>query len=322
MISKRWLTYESRHLPVLGEAEMTQKPFFSIVLPTYNRLYSLKEIFLPSLERQKLSDYELIVVDDASTDSTEAYFNSEEFKKDFPNVSGNTSYLRNSNNKGAPGSRNVGANAATGEWIYIVEDDVQIDDKEFLTKAREIIQNQPKDVAVVSPKRMEGVLSGYYNNPGHSFVRLGVLSGEVYIDPKQEYSGFVENTHASSFIRRDVFLNHQEDEKLFFGNTFRDESDVYIRIRKSGFRIWYAADKIQTVHRNDLAKSGGQKKVNNLSLVRQEMMVIKNHYLYLKKNYSLAPIRILFFILVRLVKHLSRVPGLQFLKTGMSLIRL
>ena len=35
-------------------------PYLSIILPTYNRLYSLKSIFLPSLEKQTYKDYELI----------------------------------------------------------------------------------------------------------------------------------------------------------------------------------------------------------------------------------------------------------------------
>jgi glycosyltransferase involved in cell wall biosynthesis len=41
-----------------------EKKYLSIILPTYNRLYSIKEIFLPSLEKQTFLDYELVVVDD------------------------------------------------------------------------------------------------------------------------------------------------------------------------------------------------------------------------------------------------------------------
>jgi glycosyltransferase involved in cell wall biosynthesis len=40
------------------------KKYLSIVLPTYNRLYSIQEIFLPCLEKQVFLDYELIVIDD------------------------------------------------------------------------------------------------------------------------------------------------------------------------------------------------------------------------------------------------------------------
>lgn len=298
------------------------KPFFSIVLPTYNRCYSVKQIFLPSLEKQSWQNYELIIVDDASTDETKPYINSAQFSKDFPSVASRTKYIRNYTNRGAPGSRNVGAESATADWIYIVEDDIQIDSDSYMIQAKEICEKQPPTTAVVSPKRMEGVLTGYYHNPKNSFARLGLLSGEVYIDPQQEYSGFVPSTHASSFIRREVFLKHKEDDVNFFGNTFRDESDLYIRITRDGYKIWYCADKLKTLHRNDIAKSGGQKKVNNLGLLNQELMLQRNHYLYLKKHYSLAELRILVFALVRLLKILARITKIDAVKDILAWVRI
>lgn len=298
------------------------KPFFSIVLPTYNRLYSMRQIFLPSLERQNFTDYELIVVDDASTDETREYMTTGELQREFPQVAKRTVYIRNDKNRGAPGSRNVGALKAVGEWTYIVEDDVQIDDPQYLSRAAEICCSRADSVAVVSPKRAESIDVGYYHNPPRSFARIGVLSGEVYLDPRQEYSGFVPNTHASSFIRREIFLKNLEDEATFFGNTFRDESDVYIRIVRAGNRIWYCADELKTVHRNDLAKSGGQKKVNSLGLLRQELMVERNHYLYLRKHYQLAELRIIFFAFVRMMKIIARLTRLRLLKDVLAWIRL
>ena len=301
---------------------MKDAPFLSIILPTYNRLYSLRQIFLPSLAAQDFSDYELIVIDDAGTDGTDAYFQGKDFAGEFPEVAKRLVFIRNASNAGAPGSRNRGAERAHGEWLYVVEDDVHMEGDDFLSRAVAILRAADPKTGVVSPKRAEAVSKGYYHNPPRSFARIGWLSGEVYLDPDQEYSGFVPNTHASSFVRRDAYLATKEDEELFFGNTFRDESDLYLRIRRQGYKIWYCADRLKTVHRNDLAKSGGQKKVNNLSLLTQERMVWRNHFLYLRKNYRLAYLMQPFFVIVRMVKVASNLLRLPVLKNVLAWIRL
>jgi len=48
-------------------------PFFSIVIPTYNRLPLLRET-LESIAQQAFRDFEIIVVDDGSTDGTVEHF--------------------------------------------------------------------------------------------------------------------------------------------------------------------------------------------------------------------------------------------------------
>ena len=45
---------------------------FSVVIPTYNRAHLLART-LESVWRQRFTDYEVVVVDDGSTDGTQAY---------------------------------------------------------------------------------------------------------------------------------------------------------------------------------------------------------------------------------------------------------
>jgi len=291
--------------------------FLSIILPTYNRLYSLKRLLLPSLEKQDFNDYELIVVDDGSSDGTSRYFN-KQFKVDYPKLYRKTKYFRNNKNIGAPASRNKGSSKALGKWFFITEDDIEIGDINFLSKATKMLHLLPKDVAVFSPKRNESNIIGYYKNPYKQFAKIGKLSGEIYIDPAQEYSGFVPTTHATSFIRCDIYNTYLEDEKVFYGSTFRDESDLYLRIVKAGYRISYAGDKLALTHRNDIVLTGGQKKIKSLSLFNQELMLIRNHYRFLHKNYSLAKIRTVFFIFIRLLKHISNITHEFWIKKFMA----
>lgn len=303
--------------------ENINNPFISIILPTYNRLYSIKEIFLPSLEKQIFLDYELIVIDDGSNDGTKEYFESEFFKDNFKNVSKRIVYIKNENNLWAPESRNKWLQFAKSDWVWIVEDDIQINDREFLEKFIDISKKIDTNIWVISPKREESINKWYYNLPKNNFVIVWKLSWEIYLDPFKEYTWFIENSHCSSFIKKEVYLSvWWQDSKTFFWNTFRDESDLYFRIIKAWYKIYYVWDILKIFHRNDFAKQWWQKKVNNKSLVNQEFIVIKNHYLYLKKNYNFPQVRILFFILVRWIKHFSNLTWLKFIKNILVLLKI
>jgi glycosyltransferase involved in cell wall biosynthesis len=290
----------------------------SIILPTYNRLYSLKSIFLPSLENQDYTDYELIVIDDNSSDDTQRYF-TKELRDSFPKVAGRTVYTKNRLNEGAPASRNKGAHIASGKWLLIVEDDIQLCGNNFLTKANEILIKSANNIAVVSPQRYDSVANGYYSNVDNNFSRVGRLSAEVYIDNSQKYTGIVPTTHASSFILKDVFLRHGTDSINFHGNTFRDETNIYKNITDNNFLILYVGDQLQMLHRNDFAKEGGQKKVKKMSILKQEHMIWSNHFIYLNKHYSFPKLRIIVFVFVRASKIISNITHVYAIKNILSL---
>ncbi len=94
----------------------SQAARFSIVIPTYNRGYVVWQA-IQSVQAQTLQDWELIVVDDGSTDDTAKVI--AQFQDD-PRIK----YLKQSN-AGANAARNHGLDAATGEIVgYLDSDDV------------------------------------------------------------------------------------------------------------------------------------------------------------------------------------------------------
>ena len=91
-------------------------PRFSIVIPSYNRGYILWKA-IQSVQDQSFEDWELIVVDDGSTDDTAKV--GAQFQDD-PRIK----YVQQSN-AGAAAARNRGMAEATGEIIgYLDSDDV------------------------------------------------------------------------------------------------------------------------------------------------------------------------------------------------------
>lgn len=91
------------------------KPLVSAVIPTRNRSARLQTAIQSVLD-QTFTDIELIIVDDASTDSTEETVQS-------LTQNATIRYFKNDACKGAPYSRNRGIREARGEFISGLDDD-------------------------------------------------------------------------------------------------------------------------------------------------------------------------------------------------------
>ncbi|MEC4803812.1 MAG: glycosyltransferase family 2 protein [Jaaginema sp. PMC 1079.18] len=98
--------------------------FFSIVIPTYNRKPILTKC-LKALEQQKLlknsqiQDYEIVVVDDGSTDGTLDYL--EANTTEFPHV---ITFAQN--HQGPAAARNLGVEKAQGNIIIFIDSDLVV----------------------------------------------------------------------------------------------------------------------------------------------------------------------------------------------------
>lgn len=92
---------------------MEKELFFSIVIPAYNRAHMIKQT-LESTFLQTYPNYEIIVVDDGSTDNTEAVVKSINNTK--------VVYHKKINEERAV-ARNVGFNLAKGDYVTLLDSD-------------------------------------------------------------------------------------------------------------------------------------------------------------------------------------------------------
>ena len=91
----------------------------SIIVPVYNMTADGKLTFcLDSLINQTITDYEIIAVDDASTDHSLQVLR--EYEKRYPHL---IRVLAHEVNKRQGGAKNTGLRAAKGEWIGFVDSD-------------------------------------------------------------------------------------------------------------------------------------------------------------------------------------------------------
>lgn len=99
--------------------EPRKKPLVSIIVPTFNRAYSLDNC-LTSLARSDYptSDFEVIVVDDGSTRRSDDVVGAYSGKLNIR--------MSRQKNKGAPAARNLGARIAEGRFLAFTDDDCRV----------------------------------------------------------------------------------------------------------------------------------------------------------------------------------------------------
>src|SRR4051794_7990499 len=101
-------------MPTLPRASRS----FSVIVPTYNRADQLDEL-LAALAEQRWYAFEIVVVDDGSTDDTRTLLRDRECD----GVRWATQA-----NSGPWAARNLGASLARGEWLVFLDDDDRVAD--------------------------------------------------------------------------------------------------------------------------------------------------------------------------------------------------
>jgi glycosyltransferase involved in cell wall biosynthesis len=105
---------------------MTYRPFISVVVPTYNRAQQVQAGLL-SVLAQTYPEFEVIVVDDGSTDGTEKAI--QQFISQERDQRNQIRYFLQPN-QGPSAARNKGIDEARGEWVaFLDSDDVWLPEK-------------------------------------------------------------------------------------------------------------------------------------------------------------------------------------------------
>lgn len=196
--------------------ESGKNPLISVIIPTYNRLELLRET-VQSVRNQTFHDFELIVVNDGSSDGTAQWLESQEWLRHV-----------NQKNSGIATSRNRGAAMAKGQWLaFLDHDDIWAPDK--LEIQADFVRQNP-GVGLVAARHVR-------LGTRHSTSRRREwIKGDLLVKAYSE--SFI---HTSSvMIRRDVF-----DKIGGFPTHYRfaDEFDVWLKIA-AAYPIAYADDTL------------------------------------------------------------------------------
>jgi glycosyltransferase involved in cell wall biosynthesis len=203
-------------------------PDISIVVCTYNRAAMLREALasLYDLATDGLFNYEIVVIDNASTDETPQAIASAALSSQVP--------LRGVREpiKGIVAARNRGIRESQGHWVAFFDDDQLADPRWLAELWRGASQQQCRVVGGAvhltfpdgTPPRIDPI------------VRM-LLGEAILSDQPLAYGGRATPGCGNLMIERSVF-----DDVGIFQTTVHgrgEDTDLFVRIERAGIASWY-----------------------------------------------------------------------------------
>jgi glycosyltransferase involved in cell wall biosynthesis len=247
-----------------------RRPTVTIVLPTYNRASFLADAF-ESIERQTFSNWELVIVDDGSTDETRAVV-----ARFADSHAHSVRYLFQSN-RGPAAARNLGVHHAAGPYVaFFDSDDIWL--PEYLARGARALDANADIDWVFSACRIVDLSTGlildpntfYQNGRERPFLALNVEKRDhdvnVIVDARALEYQLVHGLYCgpqNSMIRRTVFEHCAFPEHLRVG----EDQFLVISALAQGRRLAYYPEP-QVIYRiHDENSSGSSKTRSPESLI-------------------------------------------------------
>lgn len=191
---------------------------FSVVIPVYNREKELPKC-IESVLNQTYKDFEIIVVDNGSTDNTKVIV------QNYIDQDMRVKYFWQENSGSPAGSRNTGIKNAIGEWIAFLDSD----DYWYVTKLEEVNKK-------IESLSNEYIAVSHYEDKEVDCIKVSILEhGKNLSESAFEELLFRGNSLSTSAmtIRKDKLL----EVELF--NTRKDyfaveDYDMWMRLAKVG----------------------------------------------------------------------------------------
>lgn len=220
---------------------MSNLPFFSIVIPLYNRAELISRV-IDSCLKQEFSDFEIIVVDDGSQDCSCGVVEAIRDTR--------IRLIRHDTNRGVCPARNTGIANARGEWILPVDSDDELLPGS-LSIAHRMASELPPDIAMV---RFMNRMSTGEPSPDPPFV-----------DMLWDYEGYLRwaesaldarRSDASKIFRRSCFnqIKYPEDRTME-GKFHLDFSRMFKTVVTPAELVLIHQDANNRLTRPDISRS-------------------------------------------------------------------
>lgn len=185
---------------------------FSIIVPVYNAGDYLRSC-LDSVLSQSFTDFEMLLIDDGSTDGSSAIC--DEFSEKDSRV-----VVFHKRNEGVSSARNVGLDNAQGEWVVFCDsDDIAL---EHWLSCFDVLKNDESDVLC------QGIEFNTLRRGEHNVINRGIdFSGNMKNAVEALYENDILGYLFSKAFRRQTI----EDNRLRFQQAFNyhEDEDFFLR---------------------------------------------------------------------------------------------
>lgn len=196
------------------------KPFFSVVIPTYNRSSDLL-ISINSVLEQTLRDFEILIIDDGSSDNTREVVNQ-------LLIDPRIKYYWIPNSGGPATPRNKGIDLAIGEWICFLD----ADDIWYNNKLENIYQ------CIIYDNTSEVICNNEYLNIVNSKKKVKLFNGPYEYDFYKVMLLYGNRCSTSATSVKRSFLN---EHKLRFNTSAEyvivEDYDLWLRLAYFGAKF-------------------------------------------------------------------------------------
>jgi len=205
----------------------TYQFLFSVIVPTFNRCNELKEL-LDSFTKQTIDNklFEIIIVDDGSTDETEDFLS-----KFTPDANFKLSLIKQEH-KGPGEARNLGMKHSNGKYLVFIDSDCIADKNWLLAYEREIKIQKP--IAFGGPDKVLPEFSPMQKAIDYSMTSF-ITTGGIRGNSKKKISKYYPRSFNMG-VRADVVskiggmnkLRHGQD--IEFSNRIISTGGKVIRV--------------------------------------------------------------------------------------------
>jgi GT2 family glycosyltransferase/glycosyltransferase involved in cell wall biosynthesis len=211
-----------------------------IIIPVHNKVEFTIKCVKSILANTKCVSYEIIIVDNASTDNTEILF------KNF--IHPNIKYIRSPINLGFVGGCNLGAMYASGDYLVFLNNDTEVR-KGWLKALLDTFENND-DCGAVGCKLVYP--DGKLQEAGGIIFSDG--SGWNYgrgMDPNDPKFNFVREVDycsgAALMVRKDLWdqIGGFDDR---FAPAYYEDTDLCFEIRRRGYKVYYQPKSVVVHH--------------------------------------------------------------------------
>jgi glycosyltransferase involved in cell wall biosynthesis len=249
---------------------MTKLPKVSIILPTYNGSRFI-ETAIKSVMKQSYEDFELLTIDDGSTDNVAEVIS--RFSERDPRII----HLRNEKNLGIQKSLNKGLREAKGEYIARIDDDDEWIDKDKLKKQVGFLDAHPDYVLV-------GTGAIVINEDGQELFRI--------IEPETDFEIRNKILYKICFVHSSIMFKKKATMK--FGGYDESEDTRGCEDTDLWFKLGIIGNftNLQTISVKRMYRTGSIASThgNKIKRFRKEIRLIKTYRKYYP-NYWQALLR-------------------------------